>query len=70
LFLVEQCGYFRFLIVTVFLQVVTNDDDVVNAFDLVVVGEHDGVVDVFVQGHRVVENNYVWTNVVVFGVFD
>ncbi len=70
LFLVEQCGYSRFVIVSVFWQVVTNDDDVVNALDLGVLGERDGIVDVFAQGHIVVDNNYVWTNVVAFGVFD
>ncbi len=42
----------------------------VNALDLGVLGEHDGIVDVFAQGNIVVDNNYVWTNVVAFGVFD
>jgi hypothetical protein len=41
-----------------------------NALDLVVPGKRDGTVDVFAQGHIVVDNNYVWTNVVAFGVFD
>ncbi len=70
LFLVEQCGCSRFLILSVFWQVVTNDDDVGNALDLVVPSKRDGTVDVFAQGHIVVDNNYVWTNVVAFGVFD
>jgi hypothetical protein len=41
-----------------------------NALDLVVPSKRDGTVDVFAQGHIVVDNNYVWTNVVAFGVFD
>jgi hypothetical protein len=48
-FVLIEHGYSRFLIVICFWQVVTNDDDVVNALDLVVLG---GVVDVFVQGQQ------------------
>ncbi len=42
----------------------------VNALDLVVLGKHDGTIDVSAQRHIVVDNNYVWTSVVAFGVFD
>jgi len=46
------------------LWVVTNDGDVVNVVDLVVLGRHGGVVDVFVQGCTIVDNNFIWTNIV------
>ncbi len=42
----------------------------VNALDLVVLGKCGGVVDVFAQGHTVVDNNFIQKNVVAFGVFD
>jgi hypothetical protein len=32
---------------------------VVNAFDLVVFGKCGGAVDVYAQGHTIVDNNYI-----------
>jgi len=58
LFLIEH-GYFRFFIISLFWQVVTNGDDVVNVLDLVVFGKCGGVVDVFAQGHTIVDNNSI-----------
>jgi hypothetical protein len=57
-------SYYHFLFVIFFLWVVTNDGDVVNVVDLVVLGRHGGVVDVFAQGCTIVDNNFIWTNIV------
>jgi hypothetical protein len=37
---------------------------VVNAIDLVVFGRHGGVVDVSAQGCTIVDNNFIWTNII------
>jgi hypothetical protein len=43
----------------VFFGRLLHDNDVVNVFDLVVRGGHGGAVDVSIQGHIVVDNNFV-----------